>query len=451
MTESESLLSSAEFRAAKNGLLAAIASASARIRVVRSGDGSAQAQYAATLKAFTQDRGRDLYFPFLSSGIGSGPLVELADGSVKFDMITGIGINFFGHSHPALMAEVIDAVPADVMQGNLEPGVEAAALLRAILEKTGPRLNHGWLMCSGTMANEVALKIIRQKRQPASKILAFRDSFHGRSTAMQELTDNPGYRQGQPVYGEVEYLPHYDSQAGLQSSLKNTLAIMREQLARYPGKFAGLLMEVVQGEGGFTFGPREFYVGIFEEARKAGIAIWIDEVQTFGRTGELFAFQKFGLSEYVDVVTAGKMLQACLVLYSDEYNPKPGLVAGTFSGSTVALRTSKRVLSLLQEGGFLGSGGKIEKLSALFASGLAALAKSSGKIGEIRVIGGMVAFAPYAGKMDEVKGLLMKLFDKGVVAFYCGHGPYFVRMLPPLGAMTEKDVDEVLRLIGECL
>ena len=84
------------------------------------------------------------------------------------------------------------------------------------------------------------------------------------------------------------------------------------------------MIELVQGEGGFQFAPREFYVAAFEEAKKAGLAIWVDEVQTFGRTGELFAFQKFSLHEWVDVVTIGKLLQACMVLYTADYNPEAG-------------------------------------------------------------------------------------------------------------------------------
>jgi 4-aminobutyrate aminotransferase-like enzyme len=270
---------------------------------------------------------------------------------------------------------------------------------------------------------------------------------------MQEITDNPGYRQGQPVYGEVHYLPFYDSKQGLQASIQATLNQMKEFLTRYPDKFAGLMLELIQGEGGFQYAPREYYVRVFEEAKKAGLAIWVDEIQSFGRTGELFAYQKFGLNELVDVVTVGKMLQACLVLFTDEFNPKPGLVAGTFSGSTAALRTARRVLELLDEEKFLGKDGKIEKLSARFVQRLEQMASGSckGSILEVRAIGGMIAFAPFQGKMDEVKAVLMKLFDLGVVAFYCGHGPYLVRLLPPLGAMSEKDVDQVCAIIETAL
>ncbi len=456
-TESKNLRKSARFQRAKKELVDSILESTQEIREVKAGTDHPDARmaYQNLIREFVRDRGRDLYFQLLLSGLGSGPLVELMDGSVKYDMITGIGINFFGHSYSALIEEMVEGLPSNVMQGNLEPGLEVKELLSAILARVGvgSRLVHGWTMCSGTMVNEVALKIIRQKKSPATRILAFQDCFAGRSTAMQEITDNPSYRQGQPLYGEVSYLPFYDGRRGLQSSIEATLSSMEDILRRYPGRFATLLIELVQGEGGFQYAPREFYVRVFEYARKAQLAIWVDEIQTFGRTGELFAYQKFSLHEYVDVVTIGKMLQSCMVLFTAEYNPKPGLVAGTFSGSTAALRTGRRVLEILDEGKFLGRDGKIEKLSRYFMGRLEHLMSHSCQslIAEVRGIGGMIAFLPFDGTMDDIKSVLMRLFDLGVIAFYCGHGPFLIRFLPPLGVMAERDIDRVTQLIEQAL
>lgn len=447
-------LQSSEYQKTKQQLLELAQTASEKVRGVRAGDsGPAREAFVAELAVFQKNRGRDLYYPILGSGLGCGPFYELQDGSVKYDMITGIGIGFFGHSHPQLMAETLDAMTSDIMQGGLMPSVEAPALLEALLSRVRPgtRLAHGWFTTCGTMANEYALKIVRQKKSPATKILAIQDCFSGRSTAMQEITDNPKYREGQPVYGEVDYLPSYRSDWDLEANIQATLARFVEVTQRYPGKYAALMMELVQGEGGFVYGPRDYYVKLFEAARKAGLLIWIDEVQTFGRTGELFAFQTFGLQEYVDIVTVGKTLQACAVIYTAELNPKPGLIAGTFSGSSVALRTGRRVLELFDEQKLLGQGGGVQRLADRFSKGLKQIQESTGLVNEVRVIGGMIAFKPFQGTMDQVKVLLTKMFDQGVIAFYCGHGPYLVRMLPPLAAMTEADVDEVLRLIGESI
>jgi 4-aminobutyrate aminotransferase-like enzyme len=457
-TVSRSLLKSDRFVTAKKELLNSIAEATQKLRAVRPSPSNMpelKEEFNRLIQEYVANKGRDVYYPFMSSGIGSGPFVELIDGSVKFDMITGIGIYFFGHAHPAMMSEALEAACADVWQGNLQPGIEAAEFLKLLLRKVAPnsRLRHGWPTTCGTMANEIALKIIRQKKTPATKILAFKDCFAGRSTAMQEITDNPGYRQGQPLYGECHYLSFYDPKLGVEKSTARALDEMRIHLGNHPGKFCALMLELIQGEGGFGFAPREFYVALFEEAKKASLAIWIDEIQTFGRTGELFAFQKFDLGDYVDVVTAAKMLQASVALYSEEYNPKPGLVSGTFAGPTVGLRAARKTLELLETEGFLGPEGKIEKLSAHFKKKLSSLAEGSckGMISDIRAIGGMIAFVPYSGTMEEVKKTLLKLLDLGVVAFYCGHGPYLIRMLPPLGAMTDADIDQVTAIIERAL
>jgi 4-aminobutyrate aminotransferase-like enzyme len=463
-TEVSHLVQSDRYQAAKAELIACVLESSRRIQGIRPPRRSAEevgeaplepGAYLRQLKEFERARGRDLYFPYLSSGMGQGPYVELEDGSVKLDLITGIGVNFFGHTHPELLSERVDSIASDVMQSNLQPGVEARDFLQALLARVGPksRLAHGWTLCSGTMVNEAALKIIRQKQAPATRVLAFQNCFAGRSTALQEITDNPSYRVGQPTYGEVDYLPFYDPAQGLQASILATLQKMRAVCAEFSGQIAGLLIELVQGEGGFLFAPRDYYVRVFEEAKAQGLAIWVDEVQTFGRTGELFAYQTLGLSEWVDVVTVGKLLQACAVLYTPEYNPKPGLLAGTYLGSTAAMRVGRRILELLEEEGFLGPAGKIQKRSAAFVSRLQELASGTcrGLIQEVRALGGMIAFQPGSGQLAEVQAVLNRLFELGLVAFYCGRGPYLIRLLPPFGVLTERHLDEVFVRIEQAL
>lgn len=453
-TESSKLVGSTAFQEARDHLVTLVRQASSRITGVRPPASPAHAEKLRhQLVQFQKDRGRDLYFPFLASGLGNGPFVELEDGSVKYDLITGIGIHFFGHAHPELMREALIATGADIYQGNLQPGDEARALLRAMLARVeDSRLTRGWITTCGTMANEIALKIIRQKKFPASHVIAFQDCFAGRSTAMQEITDNPKYREGQPVHGEVHYVPFYQPKAGLEASVRATIDAMNAHLSAHPGKIAAIMMEPVQGEGGFNFAPREYYVTVFEAARSAGLAVWLDEIQSFGRTGRPFAFQTFGIQQYVDVVTTAKMLHASMVLFTDEYNPRPGLVAGTFTGTSASLRVARRILELL-DGGFYGPDGRIARLSARFAANLAKMAEGScrGLIADRRNIGGMIAFEPFSGTAEDVKAVLMKLFDLGVVAFQCGHGPMLVRLLPPLGVMTEEQVDDACGIIEKAL
>lgn len=450
------LFSSPVFKAAKAELLKVVIEGTEAAHAIRSASSpEVRAEYNRALVAFGKMKGRDQYFPFLSNGFGSGPFIELVDGSIKLDLIAGIGINFFGHSHPAIMDEFIEGLTSDTMQGNLQPGFEAAELIQTILSLVGEKskIKHGWLLGSGTMANETALKIIRQKKFPATRVFAFADCFAGRSTAMQEITDNPKYREGQPTYNEVTHLPFYDSKIGLEKSIAQSVSRIEEETAKNPGKYAGLMIELVQGEGGIRWAPRAWYVAVFEAAKKANLAIWADEVQTFGRLEQLFAFQHFDLAEYIDVVTVGKLLHACMTLYSEEYNPKPGLVAGTFTGSVVALRTGRRILEILTKEGYYGPNGKIAELSRYFADGLEKLKSGTcnGILGEIRVTGGMVGFGVFGQTMDDTKKVLMRLFDDGVVAFLAGHDPYIVRCLPPFGVMTKGNIDTALVTIEKSL
>src|SRR5262249_23664260 len=128
--------------------------------------------YDQLVASFAEWRGVPLWFPFLGSGIGKGALVELLDGRVKYDFISGLGPHYFGHSHPHLLDSNLDAALSDVvMQGNLEQNGDTVALTELLINASG--FDHLFLSSSGAMANENALKIAFQSRAPASRVLAF--------------------------------------------------------------------------------------------------------------------------------------------------------------------------------------------------------------------------------------------------------------------------------------
>src|SRR3712207_2939420 len=124
------LTSSPEYLSARKALLDSILSKTKTITGIRgSANPEARENYLQMIKDYGKSKGREQYFNYLSSGFGRGPFVELLDGSVKLDLITGIGVNFFGHSHPEIMSAVLDTVTSDTMQGNLQPGPEAKDLI----------------------------------------------------------------------------------------------------------------------------------------------------------------------------------------------------------------------------------------------------------------------------------------------------------------------------------
>ncbi|MBI3557367.1 MAG: aminotransferase class III-fold pyridoxal phosphate-dependent enzyme [Deltaproteobacteria bacterium] len=415
-----------------------------------------KAQYEELVKQVADLRGRELFYKFIGSGAGNGPFIELADGSVKYDLITGIGVNFFGHGNLELFEAEIDSLWCHVMQGNLGPNPEYGALMKELLSLVGAksRLKHVWLTTCGATANEIALKIVRQKKFPASKIMAFKECFAGRTTALQEITDNARYREGQPTYGEVHYLPFFNQKSTLSATdqAAGVITSMKEEFARQPGRFACLEFEIVQGEGGFNAAPREFLLPIIEEAKRNGLAIWVDEIQTFGRTGEVFCYQRLGLDEHIDVATVAKLLQTGAVLYTQEYNPKAGLISGTFAGSSGGLRAGRKGLELLKTK-LAGPNGRIRQLEKLSNSEFERIkAGPNGKhLVDYTVIGGMIAFTLFDGTLDQAKKYLFKLWDLGAIAFYCGHGPYRIRMLPPFGVMTDEQLRHVFKLFDEAI
>jgi 4-aminobutyrate aminotransferase-like enzyme len=440
---------------AKQTLLKALEEYKSRISGIRPPDPDLRIEYERLLQGFGELRGGRLFYPYLGSGMGNGALVELADGSVKYDFISGIGVHHWGRCHSAIVESLLEAALSDtVMQGNLEQNVESVTLARALVtgaNRNGARLTHCFLSSSGAMANENALKIIFQKRFPADRVLAFEGCFMGRTLALAQVTDKPEYREGLPRTLSVDYVPYFESARPAEST---AIAVerLKEHLKRYPGKHAGMVFELVLGEGGFYPGNREFFVTLMEVLKQHAIPILIDEVQTFGRTTELFAFQYFGLDEFVDVVMMGKASQACATLFTEEFCPRPGLISQTFTAGTSAIRAGLVIVQGLVNDGYLGPNGKIARLHNYFVDRLQSIQERrpdtiEGPFG----IGAMIAFTVFGGKQDKVKEFINRLFDAGVISFYAGADPTRVRFLMPVGAVTRNDIDVVSEITENTL
>lgn len=437
--------------------------------------------FASFMQRTADVRGKGLYYPFVGSGMGNGILVELMDGSVKYDMITGIGVRFFGHSTPELVRAALEGACEDVpMQGNLmfnSVATEFAEILVKEAARTS-KIKHAFLCGSGAMANENALKICYQKRNGAPRVIAFSHCFMGRSTTMAQIGDNAGGRDGIPLSTQVDYMPFYDHVAARRMSAGDVSGPTRytdmcvwhleQYLSRYPNQHACFIFELVQGEGGFNTALPEYHKALMEVCKAHGVPVWSDEVQTFGRTERMFCFDAMGLGEYVDVVAFGKMSQVCGALYTEEMNPRPGLLSGTFIGSTGALHVGKKTLEMLLEGDYYsemdGHGkavkpGRIHKHHQLFRDRVAALARKhpqwfahNNAVHEIASgYGGMMRLTPFGGRKEHVLKLCHACFDEGLIVFYCGHDPFHLRMLPALGVMREEDWDGVFAALERAM
>lgn len=403
--------------------------------------------YEETLKTFNYYRGMDLFYPYLGSGIGNGALVELADGSVKYDFISGIGVHF-GHCHPTLIAASLQASIEDiVMQGNLMQNRISFELTELLLKNA--EMDHCFLTTSGAMANENALKILFQKKAPAHRVLAFERCFMGRTLVLAQITDRPGFREGLPHTIHVDYVPFYDWRDPMGSTEK-AVDCLNKLLQRHPNQYACMCFEMTQGEAGCYPGKTEFFIRLMQILKEHGIAIFVDEVQSFGRTDHLFAFQSYGLQEYVDVATVGKLMQTCATLFNKEWCPKPGLIAQTFTSATSSLYCAKAIIQSLLHDGYLGLNGKNMQTRKRLVDQLQRISETypehfEGPFGH----GLMIAFTPFKGNRDKVVAYAKALFEAGVIVFLAGAHPTRIRLLVPAGGITHQAIDHVAVILEE--
>lgn len=269
---------------------------------------------------------------------------------------------------------------------------------------------------------------------------------------MGELTDEEKYREGQPVFEQFFHIDFFNDQVSVEESIQLSISQLDEILAKE--KIAGLFFEPIQGEGGaFLSAPREWWLAVLQHARSKGLGFVFDEVQTFGRTGELFYFQRIGLAEYVDIVTCAKPLELGAVLWTKEYAPKPGLIAGTFSGHTVALAQGAKVMEMLIEENYLGPQGKIRQLENEIKKDWEQrrVDWKSFNAGNMRINGGMIAIEILDGTSESIQKLLQILYKNGLIAFSAGRRPVCLRFLPPMGILTMKHWKEAMTILDKSL
>jgi len=408
-------------------------------------------QMALDLRELAKLRGRPPFYAYLGSGIGRGARAMLADGRWVLDFALGIGVHLFGHGNLDLIETALRAAASDlVMQGNLVFNREYFLLMQTLMRHAPRGMDHCWLALSGADANENALKIARQKRGGRAGVIAFAGCFHGRTSAMAEITDRPDYRLGQPSTFPVHRVPFFDRHN--PDSIAATLAAVHEVIRRDGDTVAALVAELVQGEAGFVSAPREFFVPIFEECRRAEIPIWIDEVQTFARTGELFATDLLELADYADLITIGKALQGSAVIYRAGFAPDPGLVSGTFSGATVAMAVGRRIIEKLTSEGYLGPAGRIRQLERMTRAHLEELSrKHPGAISEGDGVGAMLAFRVGDGSLKATRAFIDKCFRAGLTLYYGGHEPACIRLFLPAGDLTDAELAEAFEILDRCL
>jgi 4-aminobutyrate aminotransferase len=401
-------------------------------------------------------------YPFVIAR-GEGAVVEDVDGNRFLDCAAGIAVNSTGVSHPDVVKAICEQAGKFIhMSGTdfyYEPQVRLAEELASIAPIDGPvRTFFG---NSGTEATEASIKLARYhtKRQG---IIAFLGSFHGRSMGSLSLTASKviqrrGFGPLLPGVYHARYPDPYRFQGSADACAAECLSYIRDQLFVQliaPDEVAAIVVEPIQGEGGYIVPPAEFLQGLRELATEHGIVLVVDEVQSgMGRTGKMFASEHFGLR--ADVVNIAKGIASGLPLgvtcaRADVMSWPPGAHASTFGGNPVSCAAASATIKLL-EGGLVANAATV---GAHLLGGLRELQRKHALIGDVRGLGLMIGVELVRNRetreraVDERNALVQSMFRRGVLVL--GAGKNAIRIAPPL-VLSKSQADSLLRVMDEAI
>ena len=396
-------------------------------------------------------------YPFVIAR-GEGAVVEDVDGNLFLDCAAGIAVNSTGVSHPDVVRAITGQAEKFIhMSGTdfyYEPQVRLAEELAGIVPIDGPV--RSFFGNSGTEATEAAIKLSRYftKRH---NIIAFFGAFHGRSLGALSLTASKGIqRRGfGPLLPGVYHAPFpnpYRFNGSADQCAAECLAFITDQIFVHlcaPDEVAAIVVEPIQGEGGYVVPPRAFLQGLRELATQHGIVLVADEVQSgMGRTGKMFASEHFDLK--ADVVNIAKGIASGLPLgvtcaRADVMSWPPGAHASTFGGNPVSCAAANATIKLLKDSLVANAAA----VGAHLLEGLRELQNKHALIGDVRGKGLMIGIELVRDRqtkeraVDERGALVQAMFRRGVLVL--GAGKNAVRLAPPL-VLSKAQADSVLEV-----
>jgi acetylornithine/N-succinyldiaminopimelate aminotransferase len=363
---------------------------------------------------------------------GEGPYLYATDGRRYLDFGSGVAVTALGHAHPHLVAALTAQAQKLWHCSNL---YQIAGQQRAAERLTAASFADTVFFCnSGAEAMEGAIKVARKYHAESGhpervRVVACTGSFHGRTLATLAAAGNEKYLKGfgppAPGFDHVAY---------------GDLAAMR---AKIGPETAGIIIELVQGEGGLAMAPDSYIKGLRALCDEFGLMLVFDEVQTgMGRTGKLFAYEWAGVKP--DVMALAKGLAggfpvgACLATEKAAKGMTAGSHGSTFGGNPLAMAVANEVLSVMQEPGFFP---RVERVAASLRQRLDFLAKSHPRIFvEARGRGLLTGFKCAVVNTDMVD----RLRQAGLLTVAAGEN--VVRLLPPL-IIEQSHVEEAVGIV----
>jgi 4-aminobutyrate aminotransferase/(S)-3-amino-2-methylpropionate transaminase len=392
---------------------------------------------------------------------GRGATLTDVDGNVFIDFTGGVGCLNVGHAHPrvvdAATEQLARFVHTDFTVVPYESYIELAERLLERAPFRGPA--KAAFFNAGTEAVENAVKFARlYTKRPA--VIAFEGAFHGRTLLSMTLTSRPHpYKVGMgPLAPEVYRAPFPQDYRGpdAETALAELRQLFLTQVAAE--QVAAIIVEPVQGEGGFLPAPQAFMEGLRSICDEHGICLIADEVQTgFGRTGKLFAIEHYGVEP--DLITVAKSIAAGFplsgVLGKAEIldAAHDGAVGGTYVGNPVAQAAALAVLDVIDEEGL------IERASAIGETMRARMLSWQDRfpaIGDVRGLGAMLAIELVEDRATKqpapklAQAVVEAATEHGLLLLKAGVHGNAIRVLTPL-VITDSELDEALAVWEDAL
>lgn len=394
---------------------------------------------------------------------GAGATVEDVDGNVFLDCTAGIAVNATGHSHPDVVAAIVEQARRFLhMSGTdfyYEPQVRLAEELSGIAPMPGP--HRSFFGNSGTEANEAALKLARyHTKRPG--IIAFFGAFHGRSmgslaATASKVIQRKGFGPMLPGVHHAPYPDPYRWAGSPDACAAEAVRFIEELLFVHvlpPDEVAAVIVEPIQGEGGYIVPPDAFLQQLRELTRRHGILLIVDEVQSgMGRTGRMFAIEHAGVEP--DIVTIGKGIASGLPLgvmtsRSEIMSWPAGAHASTFGGNPVACAAALTTIRLLRDGLMRNAAA----VGAHFKAGVEALREKHAIVGDVRGRGLMIGIELVRDRQTKARAtternaLVQECFRRGLLVL--GAGRNAIRLSPPL-VLTTQEADTAVEILDGAL
>lgn len=381
------------------------------------------------------------------------------EGRRFIDFAAGIAVVNTGHRHPKVMQAVAAQAERFTHTCFHVAPYESYVALAERLNRMAPTggENRTMLVTTGAEAVENAIKIARA-HTGRSGIIAFSGAFHGRTLMGMALTGKVApYKKGfGPFPAEVFHARFPNAYLGI--STDDAIADLEDLFASDvdPSRIAAMIIEPVQGEGGFNIAPPEFLARLKAIAEAHGILLIADEVQAgMGRTGKMFAFEHSGVQP--DLVTLAKGLAggfplAAVVGRAEIMNAAPrGGLGGTYAGNPLAVAAANAVLDVIEDEGLCE---RSTVIGQRIMERLSDIASRQGmeRIGDVRGIGAMVAMELVEDRTSKkaapalTNAIVAAAEERGLILLSCGVRANVIRILVPL-TIGDDTLEEGLRVL----